>query len=130
MAITQDEVEAFVGEILDSIPSDVARGIENLAFIVEREPDREDLLRAGADPGQNHLVLLIRGEDPHPLNMVKPEVGYPVVRPSVVVIYTSCIKSGFKDMGGARGPLRKAILREIGRYLGIPDERLAKLGFD
>lgn len=130
VAITEEEVEAFAEEILDSIPPDVARAIENLAVVVESEPDHEDLVRAGADLGPNHLVLLIRGEDPHPLNMVKPEVGYPVVRPSVVAIYVSSIESEFKDMAGARGPLRKAMLREIGRYLGISAKRLAKLGFE
>lgn len=130
MAITEEDVEAVAGEILDTIPSDVARAIENLAFVVELEPERDDLVRAGADPGQNHLVLLIRGEDPHPLNMVKPEVGYPVVRPSVIAIYMSSIESEFEDIAGAKGPLRKAILREIGRYLGISDKRLAKLGFE
>ena len=89
---------------LDSLPREIARGLENVAVVVEDEnPDDPDLfgLYQGGDYG-----------------------------PDTVTIYCRPLEETFHDPLELEREIRITVLHELGHYFGLDEERLAELGYD
>jgi predicted Zn-dependent protease with MMP-like domain len=93
-----------VRRALDSLPPEIARGLENVAVVVEDEhPDDPDL-----------LGLYQGGDD----------------RPHTVTIYRRPLEETFRDPAELEGEIRITVLHELGHYFGLDEDRLAELGYE
>jgi predicted Zn-dependent protease with MMP-like domain len=93
-----------VRRALDSLPPEIARGLENVAVVVEDEhPDDPDLLGLyqGGDAG-----------------------------PHTVTIYRRPLEERFRDPAQLEGEIRITVLHELGHYFGLDEDRLADLGYE
>jgi predicted Zn-dependent protease with MMP-like domain len=100
MARFEDHVRAA----LDSLPPEIARGLENVAVIVEDEhPDDPDLLG-------------LFQEDPY--------------LPAKISIYRRPLEESFTDPQELEGEIRITVLHELAHYFGIDEERLEELGYE
>ena len=101
MALTFDE---HVRRALDSLPPQLARGLENVAVVVEDEnPDDPDLFGLfQADP----------------------------YMPAKISIYRLPLEDSFPDSRELEDEIRITVLHELAHYFGIDEERLEELGFD
>jgi predicted Zn-dependent protease with MMP-like domain len=98
------EFEEHVRRALDSLPLDLARGLENVAVVVEDENPE--------DPG---LFGLYQSD----------EYG-----PHTVTIYRRPLEEDFDDPAELEREIRITVLHEVGHYFGLDEERLAELGYE
>ena len=96
--------EEHVRRALDSLPPEIARGLENVAVVVEDEnPDDPDLLG------------LYQGGD---------------YGPDRVTIYRRPLEETFHDPAELEREIRITVLHELGHYFGLDEDRLAELGYE
>ena len=101
MALTFDD---HVRRALDSLPPELARGLENVAVVVEDEnPDDPDLFG-------------LFQEDPY--------------LPAKISIYRLPLEDSFPDARELEDEIRITVLHELAHYFGIDEERLEELGYD
>jgi predicted Zn-dependent protease with MMP-like domain len=96
--------EEVVRRALDSLPPEIAAGLENVAVVVEDEhPDDPDLLG------------------------LFTEEAY---MPAQITIYRLPLEEAFPDPVLLEEEIRVTVLHEIGHYFGMDEERIARLGYD
>ena len=98
------DFDEHVRSALDSLPPDLARGLENVAVVVEDEnPDGPDLfgLYQGGDYG-----------------------------PHTVTIYRRPLEEEFSEPSELEREIRVTVLHELGHYFGLDEDRLAELGYE
>jgi predicted Zn-dependent protease with MMP-like domain len=98
------DFEVQVRRALDALPPDLARGLENVAVVVEDEnPDEPDLLG------------------------LFEEAPY---MPAKVTIYRRPLEADFgHDPVLLEREIRVTVLHELAHYFGIDEQRLAELGY-
>jgi predicted Zn-dependent protease with MMP-like domain len=98
------DFEEQVREALDALPPDLARGLENVAVVVEEE-----------NPGQPEVLGLFE------------EAPY---LPAKVTIYRRPLEADFgHDPALLAHEIRVTVLHELAHYFGIDEARLAELGY-
>jgi predicted Zn-dependent protease with MMP-like domain len=98
------EFEQHVQRALDALPPDLARGLENVAVVVEDE-----------NPQEPDLFGLFE------------EVPY---MPAKVTIYRRPLEEDFgDDPDELEREIRITVLHELAHYFGIDEERLDQLGY-
>ena len=96
--------EEHVRRALDSLPPELARGLENVAVVVEDEnPDEPDLFG-------------LFQEDPY--------------LPAKISIYRLPLEDSFSDPQELEREIRITVLHELGHYFGIDEDRLTELGYE
>jgi predicted Zn-dependent protease with MMP-like domain len=96
--------EEHVRNALDALPPDLARGLENVAVVVEQE-----------NPGEPDLLGLFE------------EAPY---MPAKVTIYRVPLEAAFgHDPDLLEHEIRVTVLHELAHYFGIDEDRLAELGY-
>jgi predicted Zn-dependent protease with MMP-like domain len=106
--------EEHVRRALDSLPTQLARALENVAVVVEDEnADDPDLF------GLYHGVPL-------------PERGsqYAGHLPDRISIYRFPLENEFEDPAELEQEIRITVLHELGHYIGIDEDRIAELGYE
>ena len=98
------EFEEHVRRALDALPSDLARGLQNVAVVVEEE-----------NPAEPDLLGLFE------------EAPY---LPAKVTIYRRPLQEDFgDDPEELEHEIRVTVLHELAHYFGIDEERLDQLGY-
>jgi predicted Zn-dependent protease with MMP-like domain len=98
------DFEERVREALDSLPPELARGLENVAVVVEEENAREPDL------------LGLFEEAPY--------------MPAKVTIYRRPLEADFgHDPELLEHEIRVTVLHELAHYFGLDEDRLAELGY-
>ncbi|MFL6006694.1 MAG: metallopeptidase family protein [Gaiellaceae bacterium] len=96
--------EDHVRRALDSLPPELARGLENVAVVVEDEnPEEPDLLG-------------LFDEQPY--------------MPAKISIYRLPLEESFPDPDELEREIRITVLHELAHYFGMDEERLEELGYD
>jgi predicted Zn-dependent protease with MMP-like domain len=96
--------EDHVRRALDSLPPELARGLENVAVVVEDEnPDEPDLFG-------------LFDEQPY--------------MPAKISIYRLPLEESFPDPRELEREIRITVLHELAHFFGIDEERLEELGYD
>jgi predicted Zn-dependent protease with MMP-like domain len=95
--------EEHVRRALDELPSDLARGLENVAVVIEDEhPDDPDLL--GLFEQEEWL-------------------------PAKITIYRLPLEESFPEPDELEHEIRVTVLHELAHYFGIDEGRLDELGY-
>lgn len=108
--MTFDDV---VRQALDSLPPDIAAGLENVAVVVEDE-----------DPNDPDLYGLFEGI---PRTEGAPASGD---LPNRITIYRRPLEADFADSDELRDEIRITVLHELGHYFGLDERRLSELGYE
>jgi len=95
--------EEHVSRALDSLPPELARGLENVAIVIE---------------DKNH-------EDPDLLGLFQEDEFLP----AKISIYRLPLEESFSGPELER-EIRITVLHELAHYFGIDEDRLAELGYD
>ena len=96
--------EEHVRRALDALPPELARGLENVAVVVEDE----------------------NPEDPDLLGLFE-ELPY---MPAKVTIYRLPLVESFPEADELEREIRITVLHELAHYFGIGESRLEELGYD
>jgi predicted Zn-dependent protease with MMP-like domain len=98
------DFEEQVRHALDALPADLARGLENVAVVVEEQ----------------------NAEEPDLLGLFQ-EAPY---MPAKVTIYRRPLEADFgHDPALLEHEIRVTVLHELAHYFGIDEQRLAELGY-
>jgi predicted Zn-dependent protease with MMP-like domain len=95
--------EDHVKRALDALPPDIARGLDNVAVVVE-EADDEDPDLFGL--WQSHEYM-----------------------PDKITIFRRPLVRSFPDEDELREEIRITVLHELAHYFGIDEDRLDELGY-
>jgi predicted Zn-dependent protease with MMP-like domain len=95
--------EEHVRRALDSLPPDLARGLENVAVMIE-EQDPEDPDLFGLWESAEYM-------------------------PDKITIFRKPLTQAFRDPTELEQEIRITVLHELAHYFGIDEERLDELGY-
>jgi predicted Zn-dependent protease with MMP-like domain len=122
--MTRARFREIVAEAIDSIPEALHRRIENVAVVVEDEPDAETLRDLGLDPAEDTLYGLYQGT---PLSERGASFGNAL--PDRVVIYYLPLTEDFGDDYHLRREIRRTVIHEVGHFFGLSDRELRGMGY-
>lgn len=111
--LSDAEFEELVEQALEAIPAELAEGVENCAFIVEKEPP------AGS-PG---LLGLYRG---HPLTHREHYSG---ALPDTITIYQGPLTRHYPNPETLAHEVYRTVVHEVGHYFGFEEDELHELGW-
>jgi predicted Zn-dependent protease with MMP-like domain len=112
--VNRSEFEEHVRAALDGIPPELARGLVNVAVVVEDEhPEDPDLF--GLYEG---IPLPERGSGGH------GEL------PDRIAIYRLPLTEEFPDPQELEREIRITVLHELAHYFGFDEDRIAELGYE
>ena len=105
------DFEEQVLEALDALPPELARGLENVAVVVEEE--------SSADP------WILGSFFGYPRGERTPSGALP----AKVVIYRRPLLEAFPEPAELERQIRITVLHELAHYFGIDEDRIAELGY-
>jgi predicted Zn-dependent protease with MMP-like domain len=106
---------AFEDEVkraLDELPPEFAKGLRNVAILIEDEL-----------PGSPGLLGLYQG-----VPLPQRRSGDPI-QPDTITIYRLPLERIYRDPDELKEQIRVTVLHELAHYFGIGEERLAELGY-
>lgn len=128
--MTDDEFESAVEEALEHIPERFLDALENVAIVVEDEPNAYHLA-ALDDPGY-------RGDSVRSGEVLGLYDGVPLVNrsegrdgdvPDVITVFKGPHERCFDSRERIVEEVGKTVVHEIGHYFGIDDARLHEMGY-
>jgi predicted Zn-dependent protease with MMP-like domain len=121
------ERERFVElmeEALRELPALFRDKLENLAIMVEDEPEGQMRLRHGPRGGARRLLLGIFQGVP----ATQKSVWDIVTAPNRIVLYQKNIEAICRNDEEIREQVRKTVMHELGHYFGMSEEQLRQAG--
>jgi predicted Zn-dependent protease with MMP-like domain len=120
----RDEFEGLVRDVLDDLPEEFARRLENIEVVIEDEPDPALLRSLGMNPRRQTLFGLYQGV---PLN--QRGASYGGVLPDKISIYYHPLLRACRTPEALRRQVRQTVLHEIGHFFGLDDIEIRALGY-
>jgi len=118
LRIQPEEFESLVAQALDGLPSEFAELLENVAVMVEEEPERAVIESLGHDPRETTLFGLYQGV-PQPSRDT-----YYSALPDRVTIYRGPILRHCRDRLDVVRQVRDTVIHELGHHFGLGDEEM------
>jgi predicted Zn-dependent protease with MMP-like domain len=119
----RDEFERLVSEALDEIPDEFARYLENVAVVIEDEPDPALLRSLGLRPRRDTLYGLYQGV---PL----PARAYDFAGlPDRITIFARPLLRDHHAPERLKREIRTTVVHEIAHFFGIDERRIRRLGY-
>jgi predicted Zn-dependent protease with MMP-like domain len=112
IVVDPDDFEQMVATAVDSLPSQFAELMKNIAVLVED------------GPGPRGLLGLYQG-----IPLTSRTTNYAGVLPDRITIYQRAICAICDTEAEVVEQVRRTVIHEVGHYFGISDERLRELGW-
>jgi predicted Zn-dependent protease with MMP-like domain len=119
--MTRDAFERLVAEAVRLIPGRFRRDMQNLALVVEAEPDPALLAEMGIEPPDS-LYGLYQGT---PLPERHWAEGNRL--PDRITIYQQPIEEDAEDEEDARDMIAETLIHEVGHYFGLSEEEIEEI---
>jgi predicted Zn-dependent protease with MMP-like domain len=100
---------------MDEIPGEIRALVENVAVVVEDEPEDEVLVDLGLDPEEDTLFGFYNGTP-----IAERGSGYSAL-PDRIVLYYLPLTDEFGDEYHLTKEIRRTLVHEIGHYFGFSD---------
>ena len=120
--MTIDEVEDIVEESVKGLPEEFSSKLDNVGFIVEAWPTRDEFASIKAHSSNTLLFGLYHG-----VPKTKRLSSYSSL-PDKIIIYAGPILMISRDLEDARQRIKKTVLHEIGHHFGMNDKQLRNRG--
>jgi predicted Zn-dependent protease with MMP-like domain len=114
--IPPEEFEALVEQALDGLPEEYAALLDNVAVMVEEEPDPEDMEELGLDPEVDELFGLYQG-----VPLTERDSFYSAM-PDRVEIYRGPILRSCDSRRQVIREVRDTVIHELGHHFGMEEE--------
>lgn len=117
MHVPPHEFERIVEEALASLPPQFAALLDNVAVVVEEEPDEDDL-EVLEDDGE--LLGIYRG-----VALTRRTHDMLPMLPDQIAIFRGPILRISRDRRQALHEIRDTVIHELGHYFGLDDDDMA-----
>ncbi len=118
LTLGRSDFERLVRQALEELPPEFADRLENVAVVVEEEPDPEDLRGVGLDPEEDELLGLYQGTP-----LIDRNACYSGL-PDRIVIYMGPILRACETPRQVVREVRNTVIHEIGHHFGLSDEEM------
>jgi predicted Zn-dependent protease with MMP-like domain len=115
--------EILVGRVLDGLPADIGRLLDNVAVVIEDEPSAEQRRQSALQPGET-LYGLYEGT---------PAVEYAsdwVPLPNKISLFRLPLEEDFADPDELADEVRRTVIHELAHHAGLDDARLESYHLD
>jgi predicted Zn-dependent protease with MMP-like domain len=117
------EFERLVAEAIDEIPEEFAPYLDNVAIVIEEEPDAGLLRSLGMNPRRDALYGLYQGTPlPH-----RPHDFASL--PDRITIFARPLQRDFRSPERLKREIRCTVVHEIAHFFGIDERRIRRLGY-
>ena len=117
MRVSEDEFEALVERAFERLPPEFAELLDNIAVVVEDEPDPELLREMGMDENDELLGLYFG------VPLGERHSGYSAL-PDQVVLYRLPLVRVSSNRRQLIREVRDTLVHELGHYFGLSDEEM------
>jgi predicted Zn-dependent protease with MMP-like domain len=117
MRVPPEEFEALVEQALDGLPEEFAALLDNVAVMVEEEPDPEDLEALGMEPDEE-LFGLYQG-----VPLAERDSFYTSL-PDRVLIYRGPILRACASRREVIREVRDTVIHELGHHFGLDEDEM------
>ena len=120
ISLSRESFERLIQQALEDLPEEFASRLENVALVVEEEPESKVLEQMGFDPEEaaDELFGLYQGTP-----LVERDTGYADV-PDRIVIYMGPILRSCRSPREVVREIRNTVIHEIGHHFGLSDEEM------
>ena len=109
--------ERLVEEALDGLPPDFAELLENVAVVVEEEPDPETLADLGMEPDEELMGLYLG------VPITERDSQYQAL-PDRIAIYRGPVLRLCRNRREVVAEVSDTVIHELGHYFGLADEEM------
>jgi len=117
MHITRSEFERLVEEALASLPPQFAELLDNVAVVVEEEPNRDDL--DALEDDTHELLGIYRG-----VALTRRSHDMLPMLPDQIAIFRGPILRIARTRRDAVEEIRDTVIHELGHYFGLHDHEM------
>ena len=117
MSIPRAEFHRLVEEALDTLPSQFAEMLQNVAVVVEEEPTAEDLELV--EESDDELLGIYRG-----VALTERTHDMLPMLPDQIAIFRGPILRVSRNRRDAIEEIRDTVIHELGHYFGLDDEEM------
>lgn len=128
--MSDEEFENVIEEALETIPEKFLEALENVAIVMEDEPDDyhfetlDEPESLGGSLYEDELLGLYDG-----IPLTERDGYYDGDIPDVITIFKGPHERSFGSREEVVEEIGKTVIHEIGHYFGIDDERLHEMGY-
>jgi predicted Zn-dependent protease with MMP-like domain len=116
--MTREEFNKTVAEVMDSLPREFRRRIQNVAVLVEDFPPGQQSVEAGKKKG-GLLLGLFQG-----IPLTQQSTFQLPTGPNHIVLYQKNIEAICRNKAQVRDQIRRTVIHEFGHYFGMTEEQL------
>ena len=116
--LSREDFERLVRLALEDLPDEFAERLENIAVVVEEEPDPEEVAELGLDASADELFGLYQGTP-----LIDRDSSYSAP-PDRVVIYMRPILRACRTRSEVVHEVRDTVIHELGHHFGLSDEEM------
>jgi predicted Zn-dependent protease with MMP-like domain len=110
---------------LQELPAMFRERLENLAIMIEDEPEAQARLRHGPRAGPRRLLLGIFQGIP----ATQKSIFDVITAPNRIVLYQKNIEAVCRTDEQIRAQVRTTVMHELGHYFGMSEEQLRQAGW-
>ncbi len=114
MEVSAEEFEALVAAALEAVPTEIARLVDNVVFVIELDAPADD----------PELLGLYEG-----IALTERDSNYLATLPDRVTVYRQPILRMCTTRDEVVREVRITVVHEIAHHFGIDDDRLHDLGY-
>ncbi|HUP65324.1 MAG TPA: metallopeptidase family protein [Thermoanaerobaculia bacterium] len=117
-SVPASEFESLVEEALETLPPEFLSMLDNVAIVVEEEPDPEDLEHTGI-PSEHELLGIFRG-------VARTQGGWnhlPAL-PNQISIFRGPILRIARTRRQVIRQVRETVIHELGHFFGLGDHQM------
>lgn len=122
MRWSDEQLMSMAEELIEELPEDVRRALENVAILIQDSPTSQQEARLGLPPGR----LLLGLYEGTPLS--RQSVFQPTVLPATIYLFRRNIERVGRNLAQVKAELRWTLFHEIGHHLGFNEDDLRRRG--
>ena len=122
--VSDDQFQAFVDEAVRAIPPRFARALDNIAFMIDDEPSR-DQLKAGSVLHAHETLLGLYQGIPLPAR----SEGYTMVVPDVITIFKLPHEMTAHTLQELHDHVCETVWHEVAHYFGLDHGQIDALNY-
>ncbi len=119
--MTREQFEKLVAEAIELIPRRFRHEMQNIAIVLEDEPD-EDLLDELEIEPPDSLYGLYQG-----IPLPERSWGHGNVLPDRITLFQKVIEADAENEDDVRGVIGETLIHEVGHYFGLSEEEIEEI---
>jgi predicted Zn-dependent protease with MMP-like domain len=123
MKISEKEFDRIVKRAIENIPEEIREHLDNILISVQKHPSKDILEEMEMDPDET-LLGLYWG-----VPLTERSVTSPPDFPDTIFLFQSPLEQMCETIEELEEEIEITVVHEVAHAVGIPEERLAELGY-